>query len=92
MDEYPVKDLNEMEASKPSNKEFKRIVIRMLKELSDNYNELSGNHNSMKEEIKTININKEVMKSKISEKKIHQKELQAGWIKQKTKLVSWKTR
>ena len=40
MEESPVKELNEMEASKLSDIEFKRMVIRMLKELSDNYKEL----------------------------------------------------
>ena len=44
-----------MEASKVSAIEFKRIIIRMLKEISDNYKELSGNYNSIKKEIKTKN-------------------------------------
>ena len=35
--------LNEMEASNLSNIEFKVIVLRMLKELNENYKELSGN-------------------------------------------------
>ena len=48
-----------MEASKLSDIEFKRMVIRMLKELSDNYKELSGNYSSMKKEIETINKNQE---------------------------------
>ena len=36
----------------------KTMVKRMLKELSDNYKELSGNYNKMKIEIETINRNK----------------------------------
>ena len=32
----PVKELNEMEVSKLSDIEFKRLVIRMLKEFTDN--------------------------------------------------------
>ena len=43
-----------MEASKLSDIEFKRMIIRMLKELADNYKELSENYNSMRKEIKTI--------------------------------------
>ena len=46
-----------MEASKLSDVEFKRMVIRMLKELSDNYKDLSGNYNRMKKGIETINKN-----------------------------------
>ena len=41
---FPVQELNEMEASKLSDIEFKRMVIRMPKELTDNYKELSGNY------------------------------------------------
>ena len=36
MEESPVKELNEMEASKLSDREFKRMVIRMPKELTRN--------------------------------------------------------
>ena len=45
-----LKELNEMDASKLSHIEFKRMVISMLKDLTDNYNELSGNYNSVKKE------------------------------------------
>ena len=48
MEYSPLKELNEMEASKLSDTKFKRMVIRMLKELIHNYKELSGNYNSMK--------------------------------------------
>ena len=63
MEESPIKELNEMEASKLSDIEFKRMVIRMLEEFSDNYKELSGNYNSMKKEIESINKNQEEMKN-----------------------------
>ena len=63
----PTKELNEMEASKLSDIEFKRMVIRILKVLSDNYKELSWSYNSMKKEIETISKNQEEMKDKISE-------------------------
>ena len=48
MGDSPLKELNEMEVSKPSDIEFKLMFIRMLKELTDNYKELSENYNSMK--------------------------------------------
>ena len=62
----PVKKLNEMEASKLSDIEFKRMIIRMLKELADNYKELSENYNSVKKEIELINKNQEEMNNRIS--------------------------
>ena len=40
-----------MEASKLSDIEFKIMIKRILKELTDNYEELSENYNSMKREI-----------------------------------------
>ena len=43
MEDSPLKKVNEMEVTKLSNIEFKRMVIRMLKELRDNYKELSEN-------------------------------------------------
>ena len=66
MEESSVKELNEMEASKLLDIEFKRMVIRMLKELSDNYKELSENFKGMKKEIETINKNEEEMKNTLS--------------------------
>ena len=67
MEDSPLKELNEMEASKLSDIEFKRMVIRMLNELTDNYKELSENYNSMKTKIETINKNQEKMRNTISE-------------------------
>ena len=37
-----------MEVSKPADIEFKIMLIKMLKELTDNYKELSENYNTMK--------------------------------------------
>ena len=54
-----------MEVSKLSDIEFKIMVIRMFKELTDNYKELSKNYNSMKKETEIINKNEEEMKNKI---------------------------
>ena len=56
------KELNEIEASKLSDIEFKIMVIRMLKKLSDNYI-------SMEKDIGIMNKNLLEMKNVISEKK-----------------------
>ena len=42
------------------------MAIKMLKELTDNYKELSENYISMKKEIEPINKNEEEMKNKTS--------------------------
>ena len=42
MKEYPEKELSKIEASNFSDIEFKIMVIRMLKELSEDYSEISG--------------------------------------------------
>ena len=44
----PLKELNEMEIGKISDIEFKRMVIRMLKELTDNDKEMTESYNNMK--------------------------------------------
>ena len=54
--------LNEIEASNLSDKEFKVMVIRMLKEIRENCKELNGNYISMKKYIETMNKNQEEMK------------------------------
>ena len=46
----------------------------------------------MKKEIETINKNQEEMNHNTSEIKTHQKESQAGWMKQRIESVSWRTR
>ena len=45
--EPPERELNEIEASKLSDIEFKVLVIRMLKELRENYKELQGNYKEL---------------------------------------------
>ena len=50
------KNVSEIEASNLSDIEFKKMVIRMLKEPSDNFKELSGNYNGMKKEIETSSL------------------------------------
>ena len=71
MEDSPQKELNEMKASKLSDIEFKRMVIKMLKELTENYKEMTNNQNSKKKEIETINKNPEEMKNTSSEIKKH---------------------
>ena len=74
MEDSPLKELNEMEVSKLSNIEFKIMVIKMLKKLTDNYKELSEYYISMKKEIENINKTEGEMNNKISEikkKKTH---------------------
>ena len=66
MEDSPLKELNEMEISKLPDIEFKIMFIKMLKELTDNYKELSENYISMKKEIEPINKNEEEMKNKTS--------------------------
>ena len=92
MEDSLLKELNEMEVTKLSDTAFKIMVTKMLKELTDNHKELSENYISMKKEIETINKNQEEMNNKISEIKTHQKDLQAGWMKQRIKSESWRTK
>ena len=67
MEDSPIKKLNEMEVSQLSHTKLKIMVIKMLKELRDNYKELSKNYNSMKKKIETINKKQEEMNNTISE-------------------------
>ena len=62
-----------MEISKLSDLEFKIMVIRMFKELTDNYKELSDINTSMKKYIGTINKNQEEMKNTISKIKYNRR-------------------
>ena len=48
MKHSPLKELNEMEVSKLLDIEFKIMVIRMLKELTDNDKEMTESYNNMK--------------------------------------------
>ena len=55
MQDSPLKELNEMEITKLSHIEFKLMVLKMLKELTDNCKGLSENYISMKKETESIN-------------------------------------
>ena len=70
-EESPEKVINEIEASNLPGIEFKLMVIRMLKDLSENckelygsYKELGGNYSSMKKDIEAIKKNHEEMRNK----------------------------
>ena len=49
------KELNEIKTSNLSTIEFQIMVIRLQKELSENYKELSRNYMSMKKDTETLN-------------------------------------
>ena len=75
-EESPGRVVNGIEVSKLLDTEFKTMVIKKLKKLSDNYQKLQGtykelttNYTSMKKEIETINKSQEGMKNTVSELK-----------------------
>ena len=43
MEDSPLKELNKMEVNKLSHTEFKTMVIKMLKELTDKYKQVNEN-------------------------------------------------
>ena len=71
MEDTPLKELNKMEVTKLSDIEFKIMVIKMLKELTENYKELSENYISMKKETKAISKNKKERTNKNLRNKNH---------------------
>ena len=71
MEDVQLKKVTKMRVTKQSDIEFKIMVIKMLKKLTDNYKELSENCISMKKDIETINKNQKEMNNKISEIKKH---------------------
>ena len=73
-EETQEKKLNKIKGSNLSDIEYKIMVIRMLKELSENdkkiyrnYKELSGNHSSMKKDIEIMKNTQEEIKNTMSE-------------------------
>ena len=67
MEDTPLKELSKMEVNKLSDIEFKIMVIKMFKELNNNYKELSENYITLKKEIETINKHQEEITKEISE-------------------------
>ena len=93
-EESPERVLNEIQSRKLSDTEFKVVIIRMLKELSENhkepersYKEFTKNYTSMKKDIDTVNKSQGEMMSTIPEMKD-----KVERIEQNMKSVRWRTR
>ena len=63
----PEKQLNEMEISNPSDEELKNLIIRMLKELSEDLNGFKKIQSEMKETLIEIKNNLQGINSKVDE-------------------------
>ena len=81
-EESSEKELNEMEATKIPNSEFKTIVIRMLKKLRGKMGDLSEKLKketvNVEKDIETIKKNQSEMKNRISEMKNTLEEISSG--------------
>lgn len=86
------KEQNKKEASNLSDTKFKVTVIRILKQLSENYKELRGNYNSMKKDIETMDKNQLERRIPYLTSRLHWKELKVGWMKQRIELAIWNIR
>ena len=65
----PEKELNEMEICNLSDAEFKRLVIRMLKELSEELNSIKKLQSEMKDLLTEIKNNLQGNNSRLDEDK-----------------------
>ena len=65
----PEKELNEMEISNLSDAEFKTLVIRMLKELSEDLSSIKKIQSEMKDTLVEIKKNLQGNKSRVDEAK-----------------------
>ena len=65
----PEKELNEMEVSDLSDAEFKTLVIRMLKELSEDHNSIKNIQSEMKDRLIEIKNNLQGINSRVDEAK-----------------------
>ena len=65
----PEKELNKMEISNLSDAEFKTLVIRMLKELSEDLNSIKKTQSEMKGTLIEIKNNLQGNKSRVDEAK-----------------------
>ena len=66
----PEKELNKMEISNPSDTEFKTLVIRMLKELSEDLNNVKKIQSEMRDTPIEINKNLQGNNNRMDEAKI----------------------
>ena len=74
----PVKELNEMEISNLSDAEFKTLVTRMLKEISEDLNSIKQVQSEMKDTL--------------IEKRTIYRETTVEWIKPRVKSMIWNIR
>ena len=98
-EESPERVLNEKEASKLSDNEFKTMVIRKPNELSENYKKLqrrfkepTANYFSMKKNIETIHRSQEEVKNTISELKNTVEGMKSRLMKQRIGSADWRTK
>ena len=63
----PEKELNKREISNLSDAEFKTLVVRMLKELSENFNSIKKIQSEMKDTLTEIKNNLQGNKSTVDE-------------------------
>ena len=79
------KELNEMEESNLPDR-VQKMVIKMLKELSENFNEEIA---SINKSIESIKKKQSEMKNTISEMKNTLEGINGSWMKQRIKSVIW---
>ena len=72
----PEKELNEMEISNLSDAEFKTLIIRMLKELSEDLNSIKKIKSDMKDALIEIKNNLQGNNSRVAEGKNHINDLE----------------
>ena len=78
--------INEEEIGKLPEKEFRMMVVKMIKNLENKMEKMQESINKDLEELK----NKQRQTTQLLKLKIFQKELIAKYLKQKNKSVSWK--
>ena len=72
----PEKELNEMQTSNLSDAKFKTLVVRMLKELSENFNSIKKIQSEMKDTLTEIKNNLQGNNSRVDEAKNHINDLE----------------
>ncbi|KAK1327336.1 hypothetical protein QTO34_019202 [Cnephaeus nilssonii] len=65
-EESPERELNELEASSLTEKEFRVFVIRMFKRMDDKYTQLNENYKELNENVTNMKRNQEAMKNDIA--------------------------
>ncbi|KAK1346846.1 hypothetical protein QTO34_000706 [Cnephaeus nilssonii] len=65
-EESPERELNELEASSLTEKEFRVFVIRMFKRMDDKYTQLNENYKELNENVTNMKRNQEEMKNNIA--------------------------